>query len=317
MSVDKKTSWRPTATLETLRKRAETIQKIRQFFIAREVLEVETPLLAHHGVTDCHVENITADYQGEEWFLQTSPEYHMKRLLCAGSPSIFQISKAFRHESVGRKHNIEFTMLEWYRLGFSMEQLMAEVGELLQLILSCPKAIYTRYEDAFMQHLNINPHTASVDELKSVANFHQLGFHGELTRDGWLDLLMGCLIEPKLGLKAPEMIYDYPKSQAALAVVSGEVAKRFEVYVAGVEIANGFDELRCDNEQLQRFNQDNVARSELGLRAREIDKFFVDALQEGRLPQCAGVALGVDRLLMCMLKASHIQDVMAFPSNIA
>ncbi len=317
MSLENNACWRPTATLETLKRRAKLIQRIRAFFIARDVLEVETPLLAHHGVTDCHVENINAQYQGNTLFLQTSPEYHMKRLLCAEFPSIFQISKAFRDEACGRKHNSEFTMLEWYRLGFSLEALMDEVCELLQQVLGRPKAKRMTYQAVFVEILGVNPHVATTNELKQIAIKHGLGFSGELSRDAWLDLLMGCLIEPKLGFNEPLMIFDYPKSQSALAVVCDDVAKRFEVYVDGIELANGFDELGCANEQATRFKRDNDARRQAGLNTRELDSFFLNALTEGGLPSCAGVALGIDRLLMCLIETSDIQEVIAFPLPVA
>ncbi len=305
--------WQPTASIEALKKRACIISRIRDFFSSRDVLEVETPLLANAGVTDPHIENLELTYQNQVVSLQTSPEYHMKRLLCAGMPSIYQITKAFRNEPYGRRHNVEFTLLEWYRLGFSLVELMDEMDALLSVVIDAPKAHRISYQNLFKRQLDICPMTSTVTELKEVAAHHELNLEGDLvTRDEWLDLLMAVLIEPNLGFEAPLFVYDYPKSQASLARVEGEIAKRFEVYVNGFELANGFDELTSYGEQTLRFNTDNDKRQALGLHQKAIDERFLSALKEGGLPNCSGVALGIDRLLMSALNVTDIKEVMAF-----
>jgi len=307
------TAWQPSATLEACRQRAALYQRIREFFQHKQVLEVETPILGHFGVTDLHLDNFELPYYNDTLSLQTSPEYHMKRLLCAGFPSIYQISKAFRYEQSGSRHNPEFTLLEWYRLGFNDQQLMDEVDELLMLVLNRPKAIRQTYEETFQQMLGFSPLTVSLLEMSEQVSIHVPGFHHQLsTVDEGLDLLMGAVIEPQLGFEAPVFIYDYPKSQGALAVVEGPVAKRFEVYIDGIELANGFFELACAREQQVRFEADNQLRREQGKKDKAIDSFFLTALSKGGLPRCAGVALGLDRLLMIAGQHKHIKETVSF-----
>lgn len=302
--------WQPSAPLKNLQARARIIKQIRDFFDARQVMEVETPLLCYTSVTDPHIHSI----QAETHYLQTSPEYAMKRLLAAGSGAIYQITKAFRKDEVGRFHNPEFTMLEWYRPGFDHLQLMNEVDELLQLILKIPPADKKTYRDIFITHLALDPHTASVDELAAVANKHFTMYEKITDRDTWLQLLMSHCIEPQLGKKQPCFIYDFPASQAALAKIQKTkppVASRFEAYFKGVELANGFHELQDANEQRKRFAQNRTARKQLSLTDVPLDEFFLAALESG-LPDCAGVALGIDRLLMLALQAEHIKEVISF-----
>lgn len=306
-------AWQPTATLNACRQRANLYQRVRDFFKQKNVLEVDTPLLGHFGVTDVHLDNFELPYFNEKFVLQTSPEYHMKRLLCAGFPSIYQITKAFRYEQAGRRHNPEFTLLEWYRLGFNDEQLMDEVDELLEQVLSRPKAIHQSYETTFKQILGFSPMTVTLAELQVLVSTHVPSFQGDLaTVDEGLDLLMGAVIEPQLGFEAPVFIYDYPKSQGALAVIEGSVAKRFEVYIDGIELANGFFELTCSTEQRARFEADNQLRWEQGKAKKAIDEFFLTAMDEGGLPRCAGVAMGLDRLLMIASRHDHIEETVSF-----
>lgn len=317
-------SWQPTATIETLKQRANIITKIRNFFAEREVLEVDTPLLSHASVTDLHLHSFETRYslsdagQTETLYLQTSPEYAMKRLLAANSGPIYQICKAFRNNGeTGRFHNPEFTMLEWYRPGFDHHKLMDEMNELLKLILECKDAERLTYTDIFQRHFDINPHTASVDELKSLAINSGLSIeHLTLTqRDDWLMLLMSHVIEPHLGIQQPTFIYDFPATQAALAKIRQDnppVAERFEVYIQGVELANGFNELSDTKEQRQRFINDLQKRRENNYPAVPIDENLLAALDNG-FPNCAGVALGIDRLVMLALKKDKIDDVIAFP----
>ena len=287
--------------------------KLRRFFIEREVWEVETPLLSHATVPDPFIESLTIA-SDKKRYLQTSPEFAMKRLLAAGSGSIFQITKAFRKEESGRQHNPEFTMLEWYRVGFDHHQLMQEMDALLQYMLHCLPAKKTSYQQLFLDHLNIDPLTATIGALSQCAKAHAISIESTLEKDDWLNLLMTHCIEPKLGANEPLFIYDYPASQSALAKLSQQdprVAERFEVYYKGVELANGFHELRDAKEQRARFEKDNQLRQDKQLDQVPLDEFFLQALAHG-LPDCAGVALGVDRLVMLALGVEDIKQVLSF-----
>lgn len=313
------TAWQPSATFQTLTQRAQILKQIRDFFAARDVLEVETPLLCSRSVTDPFIQSIPVMVEGatisQPYYLQTSPEYAMKRLLAAGSGSIYQMGKSFRQGEVGRLHNPEFTMLEWYRMNFDDHQLMNEVDDLLQCVLQMPKAERVSYQDLFQNYLGINPHHTTLQELSDCA--HQLDI--QLANDvtdvtTWLDILMTHQIEPQLGFERPCFIYDYPVAQAALARVKSSVppvAARFEVYVHGMELANGFHELQDAREQRARFEKNNTQRQQLGLNEMPIDENFIAALQHG-LPNCAGVALGVDRLIMIATKMNKVADVISF-----
>lgn len=310
------TPWQPTASLDALKTRAMLIRRIREFFHARDVLEVETPNLCHTSVTDPYIESISALVRpGQTAYLQTSPEYAMKRLLAAGAGSIYQITKAYRQEELGRYHNPEFTMLEWYRLGFDHHQLMDEMDALLQHVTGCNPAMRVTYQALFESTLGFNPHTVSLPELKTLALKHGVNFHGELNdRDGWLQLLLTHCIEPLLGQGAPTFIYDFPASQASLARLqktNPPVASRFEVYWKGIELANGFHELQSASEQAARFEVNNQQREHLGLKPLPIDQHLLAALEHG-LPDCAGVALGIDRLIMLALNKTRLSEVMAF-----
>lgn len=319
MSID----WQPTASVEQLKQRAEILRSIRTFFAARGVLEVETPAMSHATVTDVHLHTFETEFvgpgfaKGSALHLMTSPEFHMKRLLAAGSGCIYQIGKAFRNEENGRYHNPEFTMLEWYRVGFDHHQLMDEMDALLQQVLRCSAAERMTYQQAFLNQLNVCPLEASMAELKRVAA--SLGLSDiaepEQDRDTLLQLLFSVGVEEKIGQSVPAFVYDFPASQAALAKINREdarVADRFEVYFQGIELANGFHELDNPKEQLLRFEQDNHKRVAMGLKAQPIDYHLIAALESG-LPECAGVALGIDRLIMLALGCDHIDQVTAFP----
>ncbi len=313
--------WQPSAKHENLRKRAEVIKKIRDFFYARDVIEVETPLMCHTSVTATFIQSIPALFQSQanekeqRYYLQTSPEYAMKRLLAAGSGAIYQISKAFRQGEIGRFHNPEFTMLEWYRPGFNHHDLMDEMDELLQLLLNKQTALRKSYTAIFMEHLSINPHEASIETLKACASANHLSIASNIDdRDTWLQLLMSECIEPHLGRDRPCFIYDFPASLAALARIQlsdPPVASRFEVYFRGIELANGFHELQDVNEQRKRFENNQNERKRLGLADITIDEFFLSALKHG-LPDCSGVALGIDRLVMLITESEKIADVLSF-----
>ncbi|MCL9776369.1 elongation factor P--(R)-beta-lysine ligase [Vibrio methylphosphonaticus] len=319
--------WQPTASIPLLKKRAEIIHNIRQFFLSRDVMEVETPAMSHATVTDVHLQTFDTEFvgpgyaDGRRLYFMTSPEFHMKRLLAAGSGCIYQIAKAFRNEESGRYHNPEFTMLEWYRVGFDHHQLMDEMDELLMQVLKGEKAQRMTYQQAFIQALSVCPLTASMSELRAAAGTLGLSdiADSEEDRDTLLQLLFSIGVETKIGLNSPAFVYDFPASQAALAKVNANdtrVADRFEVYFKGIELANGFHELDNPKEQLARFEQDNQKRVTMGLPVQPIDHHLIAALEAG-LPQCAGVALGIDRLIMLAIGADHIDQVTAFPFPIA
>lgn len=316
-------SWSPTAEVALLRRRAELLARIRGFFAERGVLEVDTPTLAAAGVTDVHLENFVTRFtgpgmaEGMDLYLQTSPEFHMKRLLAAGSGPIYQICKAYRNEESGRLHNPEFTMLEWYRPGFDHHRLMDEMAELLQAVLGCGEPERMSYGAAFEQALGVCPLSATLAELRIAGQ--GLGADELLAleddRDTLLQLLFALGVEPVIGQQVPCLVYDFPASQAALARISpadARVAERFEVYFKGIELANGFHELSDAVEQRARFEQDNQQRLARGLTAKPVDAYLLAALQAG-LPDCAGVALGVDRLIMLALGAERLEQVIAFP----
>ncbi len=314
--------WQPTAHLDTLRLRAHLYSELRNFFAAREILEVETPILSAGAVPDPHIEPFCTDYHGKNpksLFLHTSPELAMKRLLAMDIGAIFQISKVFRDGESGRWHNPEFTLLEWYRPGFNQEDLIQEVDELLQNILHCPPAEHLTYSQVFEEETGLHPLNCSLLDLQNYAD--KLGFSKahRLDRETGLQFIFSHHIESQLGQNCPTVIKDFPANQAALArkrVDNPQLAERFEVYVQSVELANGFYELTDPVEQRQRFVQDLAKRQALNLPTYPLDERFLAALEAG-LPDCAGVALGLDRLLMLMTGASHINDVLTFPIDYA
>ncbi|NWO07987.1 MAG: EF-P lysine aminoacylase GenX [Alteromonadaceae bacterium] len=314
--------WQPTASLETLKSRARQLQYVRGFFARRQVMEVETPVLGRFGVTDVNLDGIPAFPDAgpsPSWWLQTSPEYHMKRLLAAGAGSIFQVARVFRQGERGRRHNPEFSMLEWYREGFTDQQLMAEVGELVCSWLECPEPDQLPYREAVRRYAGFDPMTITDHELGQYCQqWLEPGQLAGLGRDGCLDLVMSFRVEPELGRKRPVFITRYPASQAALARVSTDdghpVAHRFELYINGLELCNGYWELTDPAEQQRRFDADNGLRRASGKEQMPIDSRFLAALEAG-LPACSGVALGLDRLLMLKAGASSIDEVLAFPAD--
>lgn len=320
--------WRPSADMEMLRQRAAMLTVLREFFAERGVLEVETPVLSSHGATDPHLDSFCTVYtgpgapSGRPVYLQTSPEFAMKRLLAAGSGPIYQICKSFRNGEAGRNHNPEFTMLEWYRPGLDYRALMAEVDDLLQRVLHSPPAECLTYAAVFDHYLSLDAHTATGAMLRACAADHRVSAPDTLQddRDAWLTLLWTHLIEPHLGSGGrPLFVSDYPVSQAMLAQVrpgTPPVAERFEVYISGVELANGFQELGDGVEQRRRFEENCRYRREVGLAEMVPDERLLAALAHG-LPFCSGVALGVDRLLLIRTGAHKLVDVLAFPVEIA
>jgi len=316
-------SWQPSAPIANLLKRAAIVAEIRRFFADRGVLEVETPAMSQATVTDIHLVPFETRFvgpgaaQGMTLYLMTSPEYHMKRLLAAGSGPIYQMGKSFRNEEAGIHHNPEFTMLEWYRPRYDMYRLMNEVDDLIQQILDCDAAEMLSYQQAFTSHLDIDPLSADKERLREVAAKLDLSniADTEEDRDTLLQLLFTMGVEPHIGRDKPTFVYHFPATQASLAEISTEdhrVAERFEAYYKGVELANGFRELTDSREQRQRFEQDNRKRAARGLPVQPVDNNLLDALQHG-MPECSGVALGVDRLIMIALGASSLSEILAFP----
>jgi lysyl-tRNA synthetase class 2 len=311
-------SWRPTASLGALQRRAAMLAAAREFFANRGVLEVETPVLSAAAVSDPQIESLVTQVAGMGRFhMCTSPEYAMKRLLAAGSGDIYQICKVFRDAERGRWHNPEFTLIEWYRLGFDDAALMTEVETLIGCLLA-PRRLEAAerlsYSAALQRHAGVDAHGASDGDLTEAARRHGIVCHAELDRDAKLDLLMGLVVGPRLGVERPCFICDYPASQAALARLKPglpPVAARFELYLNGVELANGFHELVNAGEQRARFDQELALRRARGQVQPPLDENLLAALAAG-VPDCAGVALGFDRLVAVALGAPRLADAMAF-----
>jgi lysyl-tRNA synthetase class 2 len=317
--------WRPSAQPEVLAARARMLACIRAFFAERAVMEVETPILSRHAVTDPALQSLRIEPGGTgaaRW-LHTSPEFPMKRLLAAGSGPIYQVCKVFRDDERGRRHHPEFTLLEWYRPGFTLHALMDEVAALVRDVIDHLghrlKLADERigYRDLFRSRLGLDPWSASLAARRTAAI--GLGVPGaeqlDLDADGWLDLLLSHCLEPDLGRDGMTFVYDYPPSQAALARIRGgtfPAAERFELYIDGMELANGFQELTDAAEQRQRFEQDLEHRRDRNLAPVPMDTELLDALAAG-MPETAGVALGLDRLMMVAIGAAHIDQVLTFP----
>ena len=309
-----------------LKRRAQLYSDVRRFFDQRQVLEVQTPVLSHAAPTAPYLDSFsTTFHQGSQQtplFLQTSPEFAMKRLLASGSGAIFQICPVFRNGEAGRLHSPEFTMLEWYRPGFSLDDLMTEVDELLQQLLQTPPAKRLTYQEAFQQTLAVDVFDCSDTTLQqlALANIPGITDDWQSDRDGWLELLMSEVIEPVFADRhVPVMVYAFPASQAQLAKTyqnnqGHQLAARFEVYAGGAELANGYDELLDADLLAARFAKDNQRRQQQGLPAMPVDQHLLTAMQAG-LPECSGVALGLDRLLMLILGKHAIADIHAIGFN--
>lgn len=319
-----KTDWQPNADIDTLKRRAQLLADVRLFFAERDVLEVDTPILSQAGPTAIYLDSFNSLYQppGSDaitYYLQTSPEFAMKRLLAAGSGDIYQVAKVFRNGELGRQHNPEFTMLEWYRPALDYQGLMDEVDLLLQQVANMPEAVRLNYQEAFVQYAGLNIQQLETDALKQAAlkAIHSLPEDWQTDRDGWLELLMSEVIEPQLiALKRPVIIYDFPDSQAQLAKVyrnsdGDRVAARFEVYAGGLELANGYDECLDAQELRQRFEADNLARQVQGKALMPVDEHLLAAIESG-LPPCTGVALGLERLLMLVTGKNALAETLSF-----
>ena len=313
-------NWQPGTDPTMLKARADLLRQIRLFFESRQVLEVDTPILSASAGTEPSLQPVTASLengfdQSPQFFLQTSPEFAMKRLLAAGSGPIFQIARCFRDGESGRYHNPEFTMLEWYRPGYSMAALMDEAESFIGEVLGKPKALRITYRDLFLRELDIDPWSASPEQLQTLAHSKLEVRMQSNDPDLWLDLLFSHCIQPEL--HEPVFITHYPPSQAALASIATDendlpVALRFELVIGGMELANGYQELTDADEQSKRFQAELARRKELGLPQYPVDEHFLAALRHG-LPDCSGLALGVDRLLMLKTKATTMQEVLPFP----
>jgi len=320
--------WRPSASLINIRLRAEVYGKIRRFFNDRFALEVETPLLGRYGSSHPEISHLRSYYHtsGEraeggrlDLMLQSSPEHAMKRLIAAGSGSIYQICKAFRAGESDETHNPEFTILEWYRLGETHRTLMYEVADLLRVLIPSITIKQVPYGELFERYVGIDPHQCDMAELErwmSVRLPHSDVVSAMRDKATAIDIIFSVAVQPELNaLAACVMAYDYPEEMACNSRVSAGTprkAERFEVFLGGIEIANGYHEETSATEQRSRFNSENDRRIALGMSAVPVDELLITAINSG-LPSCAGVALGIDRLLMFLVNAESIDDVLAFP----
>lgn len=312
------TDWRPSAMPGALQQRAALLARLRAFFQARGVMEVETPLLSRAGNSDTGIEQWPA---GDSHWLRTSPEYAMKRLLAAGQGDVYELGRVFRRGEEGRWHNPEFTLLEWYRVGWTYQDLAREVVEIIhegQPAGQTWPVQWLSYRDALLEGAGVDPFEADRAELAAAAESAGVNLAGqaELDRDGWLDLLMSHQVQPGFPERRITVVLDYPASQAALSRVRKEdgqpdVAERFEVFLGPIELANGYQELTDAAEQRARFEQEQLARRDNGQILAPLDEALLAALDHG-LPECAGVALGVDRLLLAEAGLRQLSDGLAF-----
>jgi len=308
---------------EALRLRARLYALIRAFFAERKLLEVETPILSAAGNTEPNIESFSTQFSGHvdagaraRW-LRTSPEHPLKRLLAAGVGDCYELGRVFRNGEAGGRHNPEFTMLEWYRVGWDHRRLMHETIELVEVTLAMldrrAEVLIEGYRQLFIDELGLDPAHAPIDELRAPLAEQGVDPKG-LTRDDWLDLLLTHKLQPAFPRDRITVIHDYPASQCALARVrpgDPPLAERFELYLGPYELANGYHELNDAAEQRARFERDNARRRERGQRELPLDERLLAVL--GSMPDCAGVALGVERLLMCLAGTDAIADVLAFP----
>jgi lysyl-tRNA synthetase class 2 len=316
-------NWQPSARFEAVRLRARLNTTIRAFFAQRDVVEVETPILSQAGNTDPNIASFSLQFGGhvdagprQRW-LRTSPEFPLKRLLAAGFGDCYELGRVFRDGEAGGRHNPEFTMLEWYRLGWDHRRLIEEtaalVQEALQLVGRQASLQLISYHDLYRPQLQLDPATASDEQLRAALGDTVIDPHG-LGRDDWLDLLMTHRLQPNFTDDQLLAVYDYPASQCALARIRPDalpVAERFELYLGPLELANGYHELADGSEQRARFVRDGQLRQSRGDASPAMDEHLLAALDAG-FPHCAGVALGVDRLLMALLGTPRIADVLAF-----
>ena len=327
VSLPIQADFRPTASWPNLRLRAELLRKVRSFFHCRRFLEVETPVLSADTVVDRHLDPFgfeVTDVSGygdeQRLWLQTSPEFGMKRLLASGAKAIYQIARVFRQEERGTLHNPEFTMVEWYRVGDTVAEGMRLLSDLSETLSAHGPAERLTYREAFERYVALDPHLPDATASMAAARARGVRAPDSLEaedRDGWLDLLLAECIQPKLGHDRPVILHDYPASQAALARIRPgppAVAERFELYVCGMELANGYHEL-LDAEVLRRRNvENNALRRACGREPLPEESRLMEAMQSG-LPPSVGVAMGFDRLVMLAAGAGRIDDVIAFPAE--
>lgn len=317
--------WQPTASLGMLQKRSQGLQQLRAFFYARNLLEVDTPILSQAGTPDVHLRSLNTQVRlpglknSQTYYLHTSPEYAMKRLLCAGSGDIFYLGKVFRDGDFSQRHQVEFTMLEWYRLEFDLMQMMQETAELIQQCLPTFKIEMLTYQQAFERFAGIpNIFSASASDCQQCLEHHHVPKVIGVDRNDkalWEQLVLTEVIEHQLGQGKITCLYHYPARDAALAKIHPErshLAQRFEVFVSGMELANGYEELQDANTYRERFEQSNVVRQKSRLPKMPLDEHLLSALKSNQFPACSGVALGVDRLFMLMFSMQQLTDVMPF-----
>ena len=313
------TDWQPLVSPQGLEARSSLYTQTREFFASRNVLEVETPIIQASAVTDPYIESIPAHNIDSELYLHTSPEYCMKRMLAFYKQDIYQLCKVFRAGESGRYHHFEFTMLEWYRVGWSYQKLMLEVNEFIKFLskdkIKLGETVFTSYQDIFIKYCEIDPMQANQAEYIRACQFADISLTEKLSEQGYQELLLDQAIAPQFPKDQLTFIYDFPMQQAELAKINQNgVAERFELYIGAIELANGFQELTDADEQLERFKADNIKREQNNRNQIDIDKKFLAALQAG-VPESSGVALGIDRLLMLLLGASEIKEVLAFPNS--
>ncbi|MEM8843417.1 MAG: EF-P lysine aminoacylase EpmA [Pseudomonadota bacterium] len=308
-------NWQPNTTLETLRLRAQMFMQVREFFLERGLLEVETPLLDRYTVTDPNIESFEVMIGDEKYYLQTSPEYAMKRLIASGSPDIYQICKSFRKSEKGPLHNPEFTMLEWYRKTFSLQEIMQEAANLICLLVTrLDQPSYISYEQACMQVMDLSLSELTHEKLKSIASEHGLQIQQSFSKDQLLDFVFTRCVTKTFDKNSLTIVYQYPSSQAVLAKITQDnpqTAERFEIFCGELELANGYVELTDHKEQLDRFQTDLDIRKQRKLPEIDVDYRLIVAQQHG-LPDCAGVAVGLDRVLMLIINSSDIKDSISF-----
>ena len=326
--INREKGWQPSASFDRLRQRAQLLRGIRDYFHKENVMEVETPMLSRSATVDPHIDSFQAafcplgtDIQ-EALYLHTSPEFPMKRLLAAGCDDIYYLGRVFRNGEAGGRHNPEFTMLEWYRLGIDHHQLMDDVTGLICAVTPFREAGRFSYKELFEEKLGVDPHQASDQELEQLTRRHVDASLADLARNDYLDLLFSAIIEPSLGSRTDNglegvYVYDYPASMSALSRIQKnkegqKVAARFELFVNGVELANGYHELADGQEQQRRFESDQSERKALEKPVYPYDANLVEALKGGHFPDCAGVAMGIDRLHMLMAETPSIKDVVPF-----
>ncbi|QCI20700.1 elongation factor P--(R)-beta-lysine ligase [Buchnera aphidicola (Brachycaudus cardui)] len=321
--MNQKNFWKPCAPIKNLIKRSKIISDIRLFFLERNIMEVETPILSRSTVTDVNLIPFKTNYfslnhvDKLKLWLITSPEYHMKRLLAAESGPIYQICHSFRNKELGEYHNPEFTILEWYQPYYSMKKLIAEIDTLLQRILNYKKSDKISYQKIFIKSLQVDPLNTNLLELRQLSKQLKLDHLTDSENDlnKLIQLFFTLEIEPNLGKKKPLFVYHFPAEQASLAAINAKdsrISERFEFFFQGIELGNGFYELTDFNEQKNRFLQDNKRRQSMNLPVQKIDTYFLSALSYGLSP-CAGVAIGLDRLIMLALNEKSISQVISFP----